>query len=102
MKILRYKYIAGLNAYKPVETKGLSKRLNSPHAAWMAAKLNSEAITVLKNEDTILPLKQLNKKKIAALSIGWANMIRSLALASDGVLRLPKSSRFIINCKNTT
>lgn len=24
----------------------------------------------LKNEDTILPLKQLNKKKIAALSIG--------------------------------
>ena len=36
----------------------------------MAAKLNSEAITVLKNEDTILPLKQLNKKKIAALSIG--------------------------------
>ena len=70
LKILRYKYIAGLNAYKPVETKGLSKRLNSPHAAWMAAKLNSEAITVLKNEDTILPLKQLNKKKIAALSIG--------------------------------
>ena len=70
LKILRYKYIAGLNAYKPVETKGLSKRLNSPHAAWMAAKLNSEAISVLKNEDTILPLKQLNKKKIAALSIG--------------------------------
>ena len=112
LKILRYKYIAGLNAYKPVETKGLSKRLNSPHAAWMAAKLNSEAITVLKNEDTILPLKQLNKKKIAALSIGdglvmnsrkcWVNMIRSLALALDGVLRLPKSSRFIINCKNTT
>lgn len=33
LKILRYKYIAGLNAYKPVETKGLSKRLNSPHAA---------------------------------------------------------------------
>ena len=53
----------------------------------------------LKNEDTILPLKQLNKKKIAALSIGdglvmssrkcWANMIRSLALVSDGVLRYP-------------
>lgn len=78
----------------------------------MAAKLNSEAITVLKNEDTILPLKQLNKKKIAALSIGdgvgneFQKMLgeydRSLALASDGVLRLPKSSRFIINCKNTT
>ena len=30
IKILQYKYIAGLNDYRPVETKGLSERLNSP------------------------------------------------------------------------
>ena len=70
IKILQYKYIAGLNDYRPVETKGLSERLNSPHAAWLAAKLNEEAITLLKNEGDIIPLKQLDKKKIAALSIG--------------------------------
>ena len=70
IKILQYKYIAGLNHYRPVETKGLSERLNSPHAAWLAAKLNEEAITLLKNEGDIIPLKQLDKKKIAALSIG--------------------------------
>lgn len=70
LKILQYKYILGLNHYQPVETKGLSERLNSPHAAWLAARLNAEAITVLKNEDDILPLKQLDKKKIAVLSVG--------------------------------
>lgn len=70
IKILQYKYITGLNNYRPLDTKGLSKRLNSPHAEWLAARLNAEAITLLKNEDNIIPLKQLDKKKIAALSIG--------------------------------
>lgn len=70
IKILKYKYITGLNNYRPIDTKGLSKRLNSPHAEWLAAKLNAEAITLLKNDGNIVPLKQLNKKKIAALSIG--------------------------------
>lgn len=69
-RILQYKYIAGLNNYKPIDLKGLSERLNSPHAAWLAAKLNSEAITVLKNEADYMPMKGLDKKKIAALSIG--------------------------------
>lgn len=70
LKILQYKYIAGLNQYRSVPTKGLSERLNSPHAAWLAAKLNAEAITLLKNESDIIPVKQLDKKKIAALCIG--------------------------------
>lgn len=70
IKILQYKYITGLNKYSPIEVKGLSKRLNSPHAAWLAAKLNAEAITLLKNEADMIPLRQLDKKKIAALSIG--------------------------------
>ncbi len=69
-KILQYKYIAGLNHYKPIEVKGLSERLNSPHAAWLAARLNADAITLLRNEGDFLPLRQLDKKRIAALSIG--------------------------------
>lgn len=69
-KVLAYKYIAGLSAYRPVDLKGLSGRLNSSHAAWLAGKLNAEAITLLKNENGILPLKELDKRKIAVLSIG--------------------------------
>lgn len=70
LKILRYKYITGLNQYKPIEIEGLEERLNSPHAAWVTARLNAEAMTLLKNDDALVPLKQLNKKKIAVLSIG--------------------------------
>jgi len=70
LKILRYKYITGLNRYAPIEVKGLEERLNSPHAAWVTARLNAEAITLLKNDEELIPLKQLDKKKIAVLSIG--------------------------------
>jgi beta-glucosidase-like glycosyl hydrolase/CubicO group peptidase (beta-lactamase class C family) len=70
LKILRYKYVAGLNAYVPLNIDGLSERINSPHAAWLAAKLNAEGITLLKNEPATIPLKALDKKRIAVLSIG--------------------------------
>lgn len=69
-KILAYKYITGLNNYAPIQIKGLSERLNTPHAAWLASKLNSEALTLLKNEQEIIPIKNLDKKRIAVLSIG--------------------------------
>lgn len=69
-KVLCYKYIAGLNQYKPIKLQGLSERLNSSHAEWLAQKLNAEAITLLKNESDFLPLKQLDKSKIAVVSIG--------------------------------
>ncbi|MDR1675676.1 MAG: serine hydrolase [Tannerella sp.] len=71
-KILQYKYIAGLNRYRPVELKGLYGRLNTSRATWLAARLNAEAITVLKNDGGLLPLKQLDKRKMAVLSVGNA------------------------------
>jgi len=69
-KVLRYKFIAGLNHSRPLQLKGLYKRLNTPHAAWMAAKLNQEGMTLLKNEDHLIPLKNLANQKIAVLSLG--------------------------------
>ena len=69
-KILEYKYILGLNKLKPVDVDNLSSRLNIPYAEWLCRKLNEEAITLLKNEDKIVPLKSLDKKKIAAISLG--------------------------------
>jgi beta-glucosidase-like glycosyl hydrolase/CubicO group peptidase (beta-lactamase class C family) len=70
LKILQYKYIAGLNHYKPVETKGLSQRINTNYSTWLIQKLNNEALTLLKNEGEKLPIKQLSKNKIAVLSLG--------------------------------
>ena len=72
-RILCYKYIAGLNNFKPISTNNLNERLNSPRADWVNARLNAGAITVVKNDDDILPLKQLNNKRIAAISMGGDN-----------------------------
>lgn len=69
-KILEYKYLLGLNRLKPVDTNNLLARLNTTSAEWLCRKLNEEAITLLKNEDKIVPLKSLDKKKIAAVSLG--------------------------------
>ena len=69
-KILSYKYIAGLNKYKPVELTGLSSRINSEYSRWLVGKLSDEAITLLKNDNASVPVKQLENKKVAVLSIG--------------------------------
>ena len=69
-RILCYKYIAGLHPFKPLATTGLNQRLNTPEAELLNARLHAEAITVVKNDDDILPLKALNTKRIAAISIG--------------------------------
>ncbi len=69
-KVLQYKYICGLNHYEPIPLKGLDERLNTAHAAWLAAELNAQAITILKNEENVLPLSNIGKQKVAVLSIG--------------------------------
>ena len=68
-RILCYKYIAGLNNFTTIQTIDLHERLNTPHAEWLNAKLHEEAITIVKNNKDILPLKQLNNKRIAAVSV---------------------------------
>jgi len=69
-KILQYKYITGLNQYEPIEMKGLQQRINTDHADWLVQKLNDETVTILKNNNKVIPIKGLNKNKIAVLSIG--------------------------------
>ncbi|MDR2622683.1 MAG: serine hydrolase, partial [Dysgonamonadaceae bacterium] len=70
LKVLRYKYILGLNNQKPIEINGLSERINSDYSGWLVQKLNNEAVTLLKNKGEQIPVKELGKKKIAILSIG--------------------------------
>lgn len=69
-KVLKYKYIFGLNDKPQISTVNLIEELNTPYADWLNRELNKEAITLLKNEDHSIPLKKLDKKKIAAISIG--------------------------------
>ncbi len=70
LKILQYKYIAGLNTYKAIQVKGLRQRINSAYSQWLVRKLNNEGMTLLKNAQDIIPIKQLARTKIAVLSLG--------------------------------
>ena len=69
-KILQYKYITGLNQYKPIEMRGLEQRIHTDYTDWLIQKLNNEAITLLKNSDDVIPIQSLNKNRIAVLSVG--------------------------------
>ena len=69
-KILRYKYVLGLNAYRPIAIPKLESRLNNDSADWICRRLNAESMTLLKNTGDILPVRQLDKTRIASVSFG--------------------------------
>lgn len=69
-KVLEAKAWVGLNRYQPVDLKNLYEDLN-PKAAELTNRLLTEkAITVLRNQNDLLPLKNLDSLKIASISLG--------------------------------
>ena len=69
-KILKYKYKTGLNHYKPIETLNLYKELNPSKNDALQYQLYENAVTVLKNKNEILPIKDLTNNKIAYVKFG--------------------------------
>ena len=69
-KILKYKYLADLQSYKEVNLTNLFNDLNQSKYDAMNFKLYEKALTVLKNKDKILPIKRLEKEKIAYIKLG--------------------------------
>lgn len=67
-KILRYKFKAGLNRYKPVEEINLYNELNPKSNLSLQYELYENAVTVVKN-DGVLPIRRLNQK-IAYVKLG--------------------------------
>lgn len=72
-KILKFKYKAGLNSYKPIVTENLYNDLNTSENDALQYELYENAITVLKNTTAVLPIKNLDKQKIAYVKIGDDN-----------------------------
>lgn len=68
-KILRYKFKAGLNNYKPIDLNNLHDDINPSENEALHYKLYENAITVLKNDTEILPIKNLDQK-IAYVKLG--------------------------------
>lgn len=69
-RILGWKYDAGLSTYQPVSTYGLHEELNRQEARLISTFSNSFAVTMLTNQNSRIPLKQLDTLKIASIAIG--------------------------------
>ncbi len=69
-RILKAKYDAGLNRYRPVSLIGVREYLNDPQTEVLIKELYEASVTLAKNENRLLPLGDLDRRRIAYLQIG--------------------------------
>ena len=69
-RILRYKYALGLTCPQHVNTGNLLSDVNSQRAEVLKRQLTAGSITVIKNNDNILPIRNLQSRHIAVATIG--------------------------------
>ncbi len=68
-KILLAKYWVGLGSLRPVETSSLLEDLNQPKFQQRRRELLAHSLTLVKNQDSLLPLKELEKLSLATVTI---------------------------------
>jgi len=85
-KVLAAKAWVGLAQFKPIETKNLIADINDKESELLNRLLTENALTVLKNEGYILPIKHLDKITIASVSLTDAPA--ATAATKDGVVAL--------------
>nr|WP_321357234.1 glycoside hydrolase family 3 N-terminal domain-containing protein [uncultured Draconibacterium sp.] len=69
-KVLAAKYQAGLSKLAPVSRVNLMEDVNSPEAELVKRKLIEASLTLLENQNDLIPLKRLDTLKIACLAVG--------------------------------
>lgn len=72
-KVLMAKHQYVLSNIKPIKTAHLWSRINSPKDFALKQELYRNAITLVKNDHSILPLERLDTLKIASLNFGSKN-----------------------------
>lgn len=68
-KILKAKYWAGLSKYKPIEIAGLGSDLNGKKALDLKAELFEQAVTIVRNQDNLLPFTHVDTTTFASVAI---------------------------------
>ncbi len=68
-KVLRAKYMVGLNNFKPIVLKGLEADLNNAKANILNEKLHQKAVTIVKNKDNLIPFQKLDTLSFGSVVI---------------------------------
>ena len=69
-RVLMAKAWAGLQTFRPVDTLHLAADLNKPLYEVLCRRLIREGMVLLKNADSLLPIRMLDTLRIAAVNIG--------------------------------
>jgi beta-glucosidase-like glycosyl hydrolase/CubicO group peptidase (beta-lactamase class C family) len=72
-KILKFKYLSGAYKAETIDTTNLLSELNNPGYHSLSKQLSYDAITIVKNNDRIIPLSRPDTLKTAVLVIGYKN-----------------------------
>ncbi len=73
-KVLAAKLWAGMDHLQKIDLNYLRSELNSPDARVLNMKLTRAALTVLRNENEIIPVKGLANTRIATLALGTGKL----------------------------
>lgn len=85
-KVLHAKYTVGLNKYKPIVLSNIRKDLNTLPGILLEQRLAENALTLVKNEGSLVPITQLKGKSFATVSIGskyWSPFQTQLGMYAD-------------------
>ncbi|MBQ0114968.1 MAG: serine hydrolase [Bacteroidales bacterium] len=69
-KMLQYKYALSLTTPQSVDLNNLDKDINSAQSQVVLHKLAAASVTVIKNTNNVLPIKNLPNRKIAVVTMG--------------------------------
>lgn len=73
-KILQAKFWMGLNHFKPIQLEGITDDFLSPKTQLLKMQLVENALTLVKNNNQIIPLKNLDTLKIASVDISESGL----------------------------
>ncbi len=69
-KVLTSKFQLGLTRFEPLKISNMRAELNSSKALVLKRRLIANALTLVRNKDELLPFRQIDKLKMASLSLG--------------------------------
>ena len=69
-KMLAVKQWVGLHQYRPIKVADIGAEMNTPTSQLLNRKLMEAALTVLRNQDDLMPIRRLDTLKIASVSMG--------------------------------
>lgn len=95
LKILKAKEWANLDEYEPINTHYLIRDLNTPAYQALNRQLAKASVTLIKNENDLLPLTNLEEKKTVYLNVGGTShndFLKTMELYADiDQIQIPRS-----------